>query len=127
MKKFLKENWLKTLIILLVVITIIFIFVKIENKIIQDKRTKAIINFCEEYKWNDRLRNQDSWDEDGKRLIGQSDFLCSEYLYLKPRVKKSTTGICHEENGTYYYRTKEYKIFNSIEDCINSGGRRPYN
>lgn len=127
MNKFLKENWLKVLIILLVVITIIFIFVKIENKIIKDKRTKAIIDFCEEYKWIDRLRNQDSWDEDGKRLIGKSDFLCSEHLYLKPKIKKSSTGICHDENSTYYYRTKIYKIFDSMDDCLKGGGRRPYN
>jgi hypothetical protein len=42
-----------------------------------------------------------------------------------PAVKKSTTGICHEEGSTYYDRTKNFQPYNSIEDCLNSGGRLP--
>ncbi len=43
----------------------------------------------------------------------------------EPQVKKSTTGICHEKGTTYYGRTQHFQPFNSIEDCLNSGGRLP--
>jgi len=42
-----------------------------------------------------------------------------------PQVKKSTTGICHEIGSTYYSRTKNFTPYNSIDDCLNSGGRLP--
>ena len=40
-------------------------------------------------------------------------------------VKKSTSGICHAPGTTYYDRTLNYKSFNSLDDCIASGGRLP--
>lgn len=42
-----------------------------------------------------------------------------------PQVKKSTSDICHEKGSTYYERTTNYEAFNSIEDCLKSGGRLP--
>jgi hypothetical protein len=46
-------------------------------------------------------------------------------LTSEPQVKKSTTGICHEKGTTYYNRTTNYTPYNSIQDCLNSGGRLP--
>lgn len=43
----------------------------------------------------------------------------------EPQVKKSTTGICHEKGSTYYSRTTNYTPYNSIQECLNSGGRLP--
>ncbi|MDD2646484.1 MAG: thermonuclease family protein [Patescibacteria group bacterium] len=43
----------------------------------------------------------------------------------QPQVKKSTTGICHEKGSTYYLRTTHFTPYNSIEECLNSGGRLP--
>jgi len=123
---FFKKHY-KIFIILVIIVAIVFSSIKYYQKAQEEKRNKAIINYCEQYKWNDSLRNQENWDSDGRKLIGQSDFLCSEHLYLKPRVKKSNTGICHEEGSTYYYRTKNYKIFDSIDKCLQSGGRMPNN
>jgi len=40
-------------------------------------------------------------------------------------VKKSSTGICHQPGSTYYVRTKNYTTYNSIKECLNSGGRMP--
>lgn len=40
-------------------------------------------------------------------------------------VKKSTNDICHEPGTTYYSRTKNYTAYNSIQECLNSGGRLP--
>ena len=40
-------------------------------------------------------------------------------------VKKSRTGICHEYGSKYYEQTKHFKAFQSIDECIDSGGRLP--
>ena len=42
-----------------------------------------------------------------------------------PNVKKSLNNICHEKGSQYYKQTKKYESFNTIEDCLNSGGRLP--
>ena len=52
-------------------------------------------------------------------------FLTSCDNIQNPNVKKSTSGICHEIGSQYYKQTKKYEGFNSIEDCLNSGGRLP--
>lgn len=40
-------------------------------------------------------------------------------------VKKSSTGICHAPGTSYYEKTKSYTPFNSIDECLASGGRLP--
>jgi len=40
-------------------------------------------------------------------------------------VKKSRTGICHEYGSKYYEQTKHFEIFQSLDECIDSGGRSP--
>jgi hypothetical protein len=40
-------------------------------------------------------------------------------------VKKSRSGICHDESSRWYKRTKKFKAFDSLEECLNSGGRLP--
>lgn len=40
-------------------------------------------------------------------------------------VKLSSSGICHDENSSSYDRTRNYTPFNSIEACLESGGRLP--
>ncbi|WNC70076.1 HNH endonuclease family protein [Thalassotalea nanhaiensis] len=40
-------------------------------------------------------------------------------------VKKSKSGICHSQESSYYNRTKNFTAFDSLESCINSGGRLP--
>jgi len=42
----------------------------------------------------------------------------------EPAVKKSKTGICHPKGGTYYHKTKNYEPYQSMAECINSGGRK---
>lgn len=42
-----------------------------------------------------------------------------------PVVKKSNTGICHEEGTNYYNKTKNFTSYNSLSDCMDSGGRMP--
>lgn len=40
-------------------------------------------------------------------------------------VKKSKTGICHAPGTTYYNKTKTFTPYNSIDECLKSGGRLP--
>lgn len=42
-----------------------------------------------------------------------------------PNVKKSNTGICHAKETTYYGRTLNFTAYDSIDDCLASGGRLP--
>ena len=44
----------------------------------------------------------------------------------EPNVKKSRSGICHSKNSSSSYsRTKNFTPYQSLELCLNSGGRCP--
>lgn len=40
-------------------------------------------------------------------------------------VKKSSTGICHAPNTSYYVQTKNFTPFKTLDECLKSGGRMP--
>lgn len=40
-------------------------------------------------------------------------------------IKKSNSGICHAPSSPYYEKTKNFRPFDNIEACIQSGGRLP--
>ena len=40
-------------------------------------------------------------------------------------VKKSSSGICHDETSASYERTKNFTAYDSISTCVDSGGRLP--
>lgn len=40
-------------------------------------------------------------------------------------VKKTPSGICHPPASSYYERTENFRSFNSVEECLGSGGRLP--
>jgi hypothetical protein len=40
-------------------------------------------------------------------------------------VKKSKSGICHDSSSPYFSRTKNFKPFSSLAECLGSGGRLP--
>jgi hypothetical protein len=42
-----------------------------------------------------------------------------------PAVKKSKNGICHDVQSPNYRRTKNFVAFNSMAECLESGGRYP--
>ena len=50
---------------------------------------------------------------------------CDSIQNNNPNVKKSSSNICHEKGSQYYKQTKKYESFNTIEDCLNTGGRLP--
>ncbi|WP_242763158.1 hypothetical protein [Aeromonas dhakensis] len=51
--------------------------------------------------------------------------VCAIALAAEPPVKKSRNGICHPKGGTYYSLTKHYTPYDSMQACLDSGGRAP--
>lgn len=45
----------------------------------------------------------------------------------EPPVRRSGSLICHEKGTADYKKTLHFKSFNTIEDCLKSGGRLPLN
>ncbi|KXS55322.1 MAG: hypothetical protein AWU57_308 [Marinobacter sp. T13-3] len=42
-----------------------------------------------------------------------------------PPVKQSASGICHPPESSWYDRTQTFTAFDSIEGCLDAGGRLP--
>jgi hypothetical protein len=40
-------------------------------------------------------------------------------------VKKSSTGICHDQSSRWYEQTKQFTPYNTLQGCLDSGGRLP--
>ncbi|WP_300499798.1 HNH endonuclease family protein [Marinobacter sp.] len=40
-------------------------------------------------------------------------------------VKKSNSGICHAEDSRWYSRTKNFTPYDTLDACLESGGRLP--
>ncbi|MGM7318417.1 HNH endonuclease family protein [Idiomarina sp. ST10R2A5] len=43
----------------------------------------------------------------------------------EPAVKKSNSGICHAEDSRWYSRTKNFTPYDTLDACLESGGRLP--
>jgi CDP-diacylglycerol pyrophosphatase len=43
----------------------------------------------------------------------------------EPNVKKSKNDICHDKSSRSYNRTKNYTPYETIKECLASGGRLP--
>ena len=44
---------------------------------------------------------------------------------INPPVKKSINGLCHKKGTRYYNATKNFKAYNTVKDCLRSGGKLP--
>ena len=44
-----------------------------------------------------------------------------------PAVKKSDSGICHDSSSPSYSNTKKFTPYNSMDECLKSGGTAPKN
>jgi hypothetical protein len=44
-----------------------------------------------------------------------------------PPVKKSRNDICHDRESQWYHQTIHFEPFNTLEECLKSGGRLPRN
>jgi len=46
---------------------------------------------------------------------------------IDPAVKMSKSEICHAVDSSYYNRTKNFTSFETLNECIDAGGRLPKN
>lgn len=51
--------------------------------------------------------------------------LLTSPTFAKDIIKKSNSGICHEKKSQYYSKTKNFKPFKTMKECLDSGGRLP--
>jgi hypothetical protein len=42
-----------------------------------------------------------------------------------PAVKKSRSGICHDRGSRWYDQTIHFEAFDTLNACLESGGRLP--
>ena len=40
-------------------------------------------------------------------------------------IKKSNSGLCHPPQSSWYERTKTYQPYDSVDACLDSGGKLP--
>nr|WP_237133424.1 HNH endonuclease family protein [Pseudohongiella sp. O18] len=53
--------------------------------------------------------------------------ISSQTLAQGQIVKKSNSDICHPPESSYYERTRNFRPFESVQACLDSGGRLPAN
>lgn len=47
-------------------------------------------------------------------------------LAAPPRIKFSRSGICHDKSSEWFTKTNNFVSMNSMEDCLEQGGRKPF-
>ncbi|MGC3983012.1 MAG: hypothetical protein QM808_17300 [Steroidobacteraceae bacterium] len=52
-------------------------------------------------------------------------FAVAEDITTSPNVKRISTGICYARGERGYDDARNFKTFDSLEACIEAGGRRP--
>ena len=60
-------------------------------------------------------------------LFAQTFVLAADSQIKKEEniIKKSTSGICHDNKSKFYEKTKKFKPFKTMKECLDSGGRLP--
>ena len=58
-------------------------------------------------------------------LLCSSVFANTVIANEEPPIKMSKSGICHAQGTSYYAQTKNYTAYNTLEECLRAGGRRP--
>ena len=51
--------------------------------------------------------------------------MCGLSAQASELIKKSSSAICHEPNSQYYDKVKHFQSYNSLDECLASGGRLP--
>ena len=54
-----------------------------------------------------------------------SMFILVSVQAADPPVKKSISGICNDTKSSYYVQTKNFTPFNTMDECLKSGGQLP--
>jgi len=58
-------------------------------------------------------------------LVAVILLLTSTPLTAAEPIKKSKSGLCHPPESAWYDRTQSYTGFDSLQECLDSGGRLP--
>jgi hypothetical protein len=58
-------------------------------------------------------------------VLGMSCGNAADNSEQDPPVKKSAAGICYAPESDAYPDTEEFKPYDTLEDCVISGGRLP--
>lgn len=58
-------------------------------------------------------------------LLAGMPFLWAADKAAEPAVKKSDNGICHDKSSPSFANTKKFTAFNSMDECVKSGGKAP--
>lgn len=56
------------------------------------------------------------------RFCGRGFCQCSGLCF---HYKKSNSGLCHPPQSIWYERTKNYQPYDSLDACLDSGGKLP--
>jgi hypothetical protein len=51
----------------------------------------------------------------------------AEASETNPPVKMSNSEICHATDSSYYNRTKNFTAYETLDECLEAGGRLPKN
>lgn len=51
--------------------------------------------------------------------------LLTNSTFANDIIKKSSSGICHDKKSQYYTKTKNFKPYKTMKECLDSGGRLP--
>jgi hypothetical protein len=57
--------------------------------------------------------------------VAGNPFAAPASITDKAVVKKSKSGLCHDQSSKWYNRTKSFTAYDSVEECLSSGGRLP--
>ena len=57
--------------------------------------------------------------------VARNPFAAPASVVTNPVVKKSKSEICHDQSSRSYKRTNGFTPYESVEACLNSGGRLP--
>jgi len=60
-----------------------------------------------------------------KTLIACATIVAFSAFAADPAVKKSDNGICHDASSSSYGNTKKFTPFNTVDECVKSGGKLP--
>jgi len=58
-------------------------------------------------------------------IIFSFTFFFTQITIAADIIKKSSSGICHDKTSKFYEKTKKFKPFKTMKECLDSGGRLP--
>ena len=81
---------------------------------------------CQNNKMHDSANNTNKLKLQGKTTeLPSGQTSTKPTSSVPPLVKKSKNSICHGKGTKYYKQTKRFTGFDTMQTCLDSGGRLP--